>query len=178
MLINNAAIGSGTYQTTVDGQELGLQTNHLGPFLFTALVYPKLSEEGETRRRRIVNISSEMHASTPFLFEGSTFDDGKSYDLWAAYASTKSANLLFIHEIVRRSEGKVFSFSVHPGCEFFSLLLAFVFGFLEDFLLKKTLLRIDYCTDCSVSCFLFLFSFFLFFAGEKLFRLVWRTVSH
>jgi NAD(P)-dependent dehydrogenase (short-subunit alcohol dehydrogenase family) len=68
VLINNAAIMACPYSVTKDGVEVQFGTNFLGPFLFTALLLPKLHAAGPGTR--IVNVSSSAHR-----FEGIRFDD-------------------------------------------------------------------------------------------------------
>lgn len=54
-LISNAGIVASPYSTTIDRIEAQFGTNHVGPFLFTNLIMPKIlaAEKGA----RIVNIS-------------------------------------------------------------------------------------------------------------------------
>jgi NAD(P)-dependent dehydrogenase (short-subunit alcohol dehydrogenase family) len=56
VLVNNAGLIFGAQrQLSVDGHELGLATNHLGPFLLTALLLEKLRASPAAR---VVNLSS------------------------------------------------------------------------------------------------------------------------
>src|SRR5262245_37527212 len=57
VLINNAGL-AGVRGLTKDGFELIFGTNHLGPFLFTTLLLPRLRESAPAR---IVNVSSKAH---------------------------------------------------------------------------------------------------------------------
>ena len=59
VLVNNAAVMATPYQKTVDGLELQFGTNHIGHFLFTNLVIPKLLQS--TQGPRIINVSSGGH---------------------------------------------------------------------------------------------------------------------
>jgi hypothetical protein len=64
VLMNNAGIMAiPDYQVTVDGFERQIQSNHLGHFLLTALLAPKLSP-----RARIINVSSEAHKVSLSVF--------------------------------------------------------------------------------------------------------------
>ncbi|KDQ11789.1 hypothetical protein BOTBODRAFT_176980 [Botryobasidium botryosum FD-172 SS1] len=109
VLINNAAIMAVDYALTSDGHETQFGVNHLGHFLFTARIFPKLQESGAPR---IVNVSSSAHPFSPVRFDDLGFDSGKKYDRWHAYGQSKTANILFSKELARRG---VISFSVHPG---------------------------------------------------------------
>lgn len=60
ILINNAGVMFCPYTKTEDGNELQFQTNHLGHFLFTLLLLPKL-KDSESSGCRIVNVSSLGH---------------------------------------------------------------------------------------------------------------------
>lgn len=99
------------YSTTVDGFENQFGTNHLGPFLFTNLIRPKL-----VKNVRVVNVSSWGHNLSPVLFDDVGFAKGATYDKWKAYGQAKTANMLFSVGLRRRWEG-VEAFSLHPGGE-------------------------------------------------------------
>lgn len=62
VLINNAGVMLCPQEKTVDGNDLQLQTNHLGHFLLTLLLLPKLQLSGPNSR--IVNVSSILHQCT------------------------------------------------------------------------------------------------------------------
>ncbi|KAM0750373.1 NAD(P)-binding protein [Meredithblackwellia eburnea MCA 4105] len=109
VLINNSGI-MGTSWASVEGFESQFAINHLGPFLFTNLIRPKLNSSGA----RVVNLTSAAHALCPVLFDDVNFDDGKKYDKWAAYAQSKTANVSFAVGMNDKWEN-VESFSVHPG---------------------------------------------------------------
>jgi len=113
LLVNNAGIMATPYRRTVDGFESQLATNHLGPFLLTALLLPQLADQG-----RVVTVSSQMHrvAHKPPL--GDPRAKPRPYLRWIAYAQTKLANLLFTFELDRRlreSGSTVSAHAAHPG---------------------------------------------------------------
>lgn len=60
LLINNAGIMMCPYSKTEDGFETQFATNHLGHFLLTLLLLPKIIE---SKPARIVTVSSRAHAS-------------------------------------------------------------------------------------------------------------------
>lgn len=60
LLINNAGVMMTPQGKTVDGFETQFGTNHLGPFLFTLLLLPKIID---SKPARIVNVSSLAHES-------------------------------------------------------------------------------------------------------------------
>jgi NAD(P)-dependent dehydrogenase (short-subunit alcohol dehydrogenase family) len=113
VLINNAAIMACPYYTTKDGFEAQFGTNHIGPFLFTNLILPKVLA---SKTPRIVNVSSLGHIGCPILFEDPLFDNGKTYQKWLSYAQSKTANILFAVELAKRYKPQgLTAFSVHPG---------------------------------------------------------------
>lgn len=61
ILINNAGVAFFPYEKTEDGNEMTLQVNHLGHFLLTLLLLPKM--QLSSPNCRIINISSIIHIS-------------------------------------------------------------------------------------------------------------------
>ncbi|ORY60394.1 oxidoreductase [Leucosporidium creatinivorum] len=115
VLINNAAImANPRRELTVDGFESQFATNHLGHFLFTNLIYPRLSSSSSGPR--IVNVSSRGHRRSAIRFEDFNFAEEGSYVPFVAYGQAKTANMLFSVELTKRwaSIGAT-SFSLHPG---------------------------------------------------------------
>ncbi|EHA51593.1 hypothetical protein MCOR27_004306 [Pyricularia oryzae] len=111
VLVNNAAIITDEYGT-IEGIERVFAVNHLGPFLFTNLVLPKvLAVKG-----RVVNVASEGHRFSNVRFMDLNFEDGKIYNKWRAYGQSKTANMLFSLSLARKlgSRGLVAN-SPHPG---------------------------------------------------------------
>lgn len=115
ILINNAGImGLKEYSTTAEGIEMQFGTNHIGHFLLTGLLLPKILEAG--KGARIVNISSSGYALGGVRFDSYNFDDGKSYNPWFAYSQSKTANLLFTISLAEMLKDKgIFSFAATPG---------------------------------------------------------------
>ncbi len=111
VLVNNAGM-AGKRGVTKDGFELTFGVNHLGPFLFTVLLAPRVVEA----RGRIVNVASRAHART----KGIDFDvlrkPTRSLTGLPEYAVSKLANVLFTKELARRVGPKgVHSYALHPG---------------------------------------------------------------
>ena len=65
LLINNAGIASVGHRTSVDGFELTFATNHLGPFLLTALLLDRLGVA--PRERKGVHDVGELRARIRLL---------------------------------------------------------------------------------------------------------------
>jgi NAD(P)-dependent dehydrogenase (short-subunit alcohol dehydrogenase family) len=121
-LINNAGIMAlPTRQTTRDGFELQLGTNHFGHFALTGLMLPTLLEpRPNTPPARIITVSSIAHRGATMDFANLNWEH--SYIPWPAYRRTKLANLLFGFELERRLERAyaatqqpAISVVVHPG---------------------------------------------------------------
>jgi len=113
VLVNNAGV-AGTHALSRDGFDLTYATNHIGPFLFTALVRPVLVQAPQGR---IVNVSSGAHLHAPpidwsLLERRSTPRRSGFQD----YSVTKLMNVLHAKELARRMVGtQVTTYAVHPG---------------------------------------------------------------
>jgi retinol dehydrogenase 12 len=113
VLINNAGLAPQRGGITKDGFELGFGTNHLGHFLLTVLLMPRLLSTG---RSRIVNVSSQAHYSAPGIDFDKVRQPTRSITGLAEYAVSKLANVLFARELSRRvGSAGVHSYSLHPG---------------------------------------------------------------
>eukprot|EP01026_Neomeris_dumetosa_P029492 TRINITY_DN2390_c0_g1_i4.p2 TRINITY_DN2390_c0_g1~~TRINITY_DN2390_c0_g1_i4.p2 ORF type:complete len:318 (-),score=41.42 TRINITY_DN2390_c0_g1_i4:101-1054(-) len=103
VLLNNAGVMACPEMRTDDGFEYQLGVNHLGHFLFTQALLPKLTKS--ERASRIVNVSSAAH-----MFGNMDFDDlmftKNNYDAWKAYGRSKLANVLFTYELSRQLKAK------------------------------------------------------------------------
>ncbi|KAF2668966.1 short-chain dehydrogenase [Microthyrium microscopicum] len=111
ILVNNAAIMASPFALTPDNLESQFGTNHIGHFLFTALILPRMLTANGVPR--IINISSAGHRLSRIRFDDVNFKTG--YNKWAAYGQAKTANMLFSVELARRYGDRVLSYSVHPG---------------------------------------------------------------
>ncbi|KAF7332890.1 Short-chain dehydrogenase/reductase family protein [Mycena venus] len=117
VLINNAASSLAEFTLTEDGLETQLATDHVGPFLFTKLLTPKLlAAATPTYTPRVVFVSSEAHGmGTGVDFEALTNPDPEKYEKFNAYTQAKSANVLTAIELSKRSKGRINAYSLHPG---------------------------------------------------------------
>ena len=110
MLVNNAG-ASGGPERDARGYETQFATNHLGHFQLTLALLPALRA---ARGARFVNISSGAQR-----FGGIRWDDPNfttDYDRRAAYAQSKTANVLFAVELDRRwAADEIRGYAVHPG---------------------------------------------------------------
>jgi len=115
IMVNNAGIMIPPSRRTADGFELQLGTNHLGHFLWTALLWPLL-----TPTARVVSVSSLAHGSVRGIDLRSFTPEGspRRYRRWQSYGESKLANLLFALELDRRAKASglgMVSVAAHPG---------------------------------------------------------------
>ena len=110
MLIASAGIMACPETRLGPGWESQFATNHLGHFALVNALAPLLVEGGA----RVVMVSSGAHRITGIRWDDLQFE--KSYDKWAAYGQSKTANALFAVELDRRGAASgVRAFSLHPG---------------------------------------------------------------
>jgi NAD(P)-dependent dehydrogenase (short-subunit alcohol dehydrogenase family) len=117
VLINNDGVMGSPLGFTAQGYESQLGTNHLGHFLLTQQLLPRLQL---ARRARIVNVSSELHRRGTGHNLIATLDTDKKYtvrkyDAMNAYGDSKLANILFTRALAKRLPANVQVFALHPG---------------------------------------------------------------
>ncbi|MEH0544231.1 oxidoreductase [Streptomyces sp. B21-105] len=117
LLVNNAGVMAMPYGVTADGFETQFGVNHLGHFALTGLLLPALlAAEGRARGARVVTVSSMTHLlGTVDLRD---LNSERRYRRWVAYGRSKTANLLFTHELARRlaaTGADVVAAAAHPG---------------------------------------------------------------
>lgn len=114
VLVNNAGVMVPPQRhETVDGFELQMGTNFLGPFALTLRLLPLLLKAEDPR----VSTMSSTAASMGRIH----FDDlewGQRYRAWPAYGQSKLADLLFafrLADIARDRNWPLMSNAAHPG---------------------------------------------------------------
>jgi NAD(P)-dependent dehydrogenase (short-subunit alcohol dehydrogenase family) len=111
-LINNAGFVGGPRIITPEGAELHFAANHLGPFLFSNLLYPALKAAAPSR---VLILSSNGHRMPGFDFDDLDFSK-RDYNHWTAYSASKRANVLHAVGLAKRLAGSgVTANAVHPG---------------------------------------------------------------
>ncbi|MFC9287801.1 oxidoreductase [Streptomyces sp. NPDC057052] len=113
LLVNNAGVMAMPYGTTADGFETQFGVNHLGHFALTGLLMPALLA---APRARVVTVSSMAHLLG--TIDPGDLNSERAYRRWIAYGRSKTANLLFTHELARRLEAsgaEVIATAAHPG---------------------------------------------------------------
>ena len=122
VLINNAGVMRRLREVTPeDGIEITMAANHLGHFLLTHLLLPKLRESAAERGRpsRVITVSSSLHlnarrrrrvgvggdggeSTEPGIDLSDLQCENRGYSLFEQYAQSKLANLMFAIELGRR----------------------------------------------------------------------------
>ncbi|GAB7354613.1 hypothetical protein MBLNU459_g5051t1 [Dothideomycetes sp. NU459] len=140
ILINNAGVMDPELHHTQEGIELQFGTNHIGHFLFTNLLMPKIiaaSEGNPKGSTRIVNVTSQGHRLSPVRFHDYNFEGkpipkeeqppdwlpdhfrpkaGQIYSGFLSYGQCKTANILFSLALTERlAHQGIRSYAVHPG---------------------------------------------------------------
>ncbi|MCX4716793.1 oxidoreductase [Streptomyces virginiae] len=119
LLINNAGVMALPYGRTADGFETQFGVNHLGHFALTGLLLPRL--RAAAPGARIVNVSSGFHVLGRIDPDDAGLADAggeHGYRRWIAYGRSKTANLLFTHELARRftaAGSPITAVAAHPG---------------------------------------------------------------
>jgi NAD(P)-dependent dehydrogenase (short-subunit alcohol dehydrogenase family) len=113
VLVNNAGL-AGARGLTKDGFEVHFGVNHLGPFLLTNLLLPKVV--AASPGARVVNVSSNAHKRAASLDFEALRAPTRSWAGYPEYGVSKLCNVLFTRELARRVGGAgVHAYAVHPG---------------------------------------------------------------
>jgi NAD(P)-dependent dehydrogenase (short-subunit alcohol dehydrogenase family) len=101
VLVNNAGVNLARRALSPDGVEMTFAVNHLGPFLLTNLLLPRLRVGAPSR---VVTVTSWFER-----FGRADFDDVRDarrrYSALGAYYRSKLANVLFTYELAARLAG-------------------------------------------------------------------------
>ncbi|MFJ4415947.1 SDR family NAD(P)-dependent oxidoreductase [Streptomyces sp. NPDC088925] len=113
ILVNNAGIMAlPELRRTPEGREAQFGTNFVGHFALTTGLYPALAAAGGAR---IVSVSSLAHLMSPVVFDDVDFRF-RPYDPWAAYAQSKTADVLLAVGADRRWAGEgIRANALNPG---------------------------------------------------------------
>ena len=115
VLINNAAVMATPFEKTVDGIEMQVATNHLGPFLFTNLLL-----QAAIVKERIVNVNSSASVrKAPYALgplDDLSYANGTGYDPMQAYTTSKIVGVLYTRSLALALKQKgISAFSLNPG---------------------------------------------------------------
>lgn len=101
-----------TRQVAANGWELQLATNFLGHFALITGLHENLRQAGDAR---VVMVSSGAQLRAPLDFDDPHFEH-RPYDPWAAYAQSKTADVLLAVGLARRwAAGGVTANAFEPG---------------------------------------------------------------
>ncbi|MEU8194336.1 SDR family NAD(P)-dependent oxidoreductase [Microbispora amethystogenes] len=107
VLVNNAGVMTPDRRTTVDGNELMMQVNHLAPFLLTNLLADRLAASSA----RVVTTSSRA-AKFGRLDPADLSRERQRWNGWQQYGDSKQANALFTVSLAERGLAAT---CLHPG---------------------------------------------------------------
>ena len=114
VLINNAGIFADERVVTDDGVELTFAVNHVGPFLLTELLAPRLSASAGAAPSRVINVASIAHTRGRIHLDDLTLSKG--WTGYAAYAMSKLANVMHALTLAERhAADRLVAYSLHPG---------------------------------------------------------------
>jgi retinol dehydrogenase-12 len=112
VLINNAGV-AGKRARTPAGFELAFGVNHLGHFLLTQLLLPRLRA---AERARVVTVASKAHYEARGIDWNAVTQKTRTITGLPEYSVSKLANVSFSAELSRRLAGtNVTTYSLHPG---------------------------------------------------------------
>jgi NAD(P)-dependent dehydrogenase (short-subunit alcohol dehydrogenase family) len=108
VLVNNAGALFNKRQETADGLEMTFALNHMGYFVITNLLLPRLKPGA-----RIVTVASNAHRGAKLKFDD--LQSTRGYIGFPVYSKAKLANILFNRELARRTPQGVTANALHPG---------------------------------------------------------------
>lgn len=112
VLANNAGGIMGNREVTEDGFEKTFQVNHLGPFLLTKLLLPKLVAS----HAKVIQTSSEAANLFSKTFSITDLNNEHQYSATNAYGNGKLANIYFTRELQQRyGDQGISTVAFHPG---------------------------------------------------------------
>ena len=91
VLVNNAGVLGLPLTRTADGFEAHMGTNHLGHFALTCQLGDKITD-------RVISVSSALYILGRIHLDDLNWNT-RNYSMWAAYAQSKQATMLFINEL-------------------------------------------------------------------------------
>lgn len=112
LLVCNAGL-SGKRGMTASGFEMTFGVCHMGHFLLTERLRPRLSDSAPAR---IVVVASKMHRWASYMTLDWVQQPSRTPGTLREYCLTKLANILFVRELATRLAGTgVTAYAVHPG---------------------------------------------------------------
>lgn len=122
VLVNNAGLFNlqGRHSKTVDGFEMHMGTNYLGPWLLSMLLLPALHKGAKSAPHftpRLVMVASKMHELASSVDISKPAAQAKPQNALAAYNQSKLAQVMFAKELRRRlpASTRLAVFAADPG---------------------------------------------------------------
>ncbi|WP_432523470.1 SDR family NAD(P)-dependent oxidoreductase [Kineococcus sp. SYSU DK006] len=115
VLVNNAGVGNIEHRISLQGHEVQLATNHLGPALLARLLHEQLAGASDPR---IVTTGSNLYRHLPVRLGPQDLDGRRRYSRNGTYVRTKTLHMLWAVEHQRRlsaAGSPVRSIVAHPG---------------------------------------------------------------
>lgn len=113
ILVNNAGFIPSRREETADGIEKTLAVNHLASFLLTNLLLEHLEQANAAR---VITVSSEVHRLGAQIFDLKNLQLDTNFSPMKAYGLSKLCNIMFTHELAKRTRDKSLSANcLHPG---------------------------------------------------------------
>jgi NAD(P)-dependent dehydrogenase (short-subunit alcohol dehydrogenase family) len=114
VLLNNAGIFASERSVTGDGIELTLAVNHIGGFVLTELLLPRLLASAGPIASRVINVASVAHSRGRIHLDDLQLES--AWTGYAAYAQSKLANVMHASSLAERHDpAKLVAYSLHPG---------------------------------------------------------------
>ena len=115
VVINNAGIFADERVVTDDGIELTFAVNHIGPFLLTELLAPRLEASATPAApSRVINVASIAHTRGRIHIDDLTLANG--WTGYAAYAMSKLASVMHAITLAEHhAPDRLVAYSLHPG---------------------------------------------------------------
>jgi len=116
ILVLNAGIMAVPPGKTETGHDIQLGTNHIGHFLLTKLLLPKLQHTAKQSGSdvRVISVSSEAWNLAPSFDTIISTEKLCKTNPWTRYGASKASNIMFAAELARRYPNLT-AVSVHPG---------------------------------------------------------------
>lgn len=113
VLVNNAGTVLSRREETLDGIEKTFAVNHLAPFLLTNLLMDRLLSAPDAR---VITVASGAHRRGAGIFHMGNLQLETGWSSYRAYGLSKLCNIMFTHELARRTGGTgLTALSMHPG---------------------------------------------------------------
>ncbi len=113
-IVNNAGLFASERTITEDGIELTFAVNHLGHFLLTELLTPRLLASATAAPSRVIDVASIAHTRGRIHLDDLSL--ASAWTGYASYAQSKLAQVMHAISLAERHDpAKLVVYSLHPG---------------------------------------------------------------